>query len=100
MAENKQQDPIDRLTAAYDRILQDVHDAIREAARGPMQGILEFADRPIVSSDVIGNPHSSIYDAEFTTVTAGKFVKTLNWYDNEWAYANRLCDLLTRLAAT
>ena len=78
---------------------QDVHDAVRTAAEGAMSAVLEYAKTPIVSSDVIGNPHSSIYDAEFTTVTAGKFVKTLNWYDNEWGYSNRVCDLIERIGA-
>ena len=78
---------------------QDVHDAVRAAADGAMSAVLEYATTPIVSSDVIGNPHSSIYDAEFTTVTAGKFLKTLNWYDNEWGYSNRVCDLIERIGA-
>jgi len=59
-----------------------------------MQGILQYADKPVVSSDIIGNRHSFIYDAAFTSVTAGRFVKALNWYDNEWGYSNRVCDLV------
>ena len=76
-----------------------VHEAVREAAAGPMQRILEYSERPIVSSDIIGNSHSSIYDAGFTEVIGGEYLRTLNWYDNEWGYSCRVCDLLARLAA-
>ena len=48
----------------------------------------------MVSSDIIGNPHSSIFDAGFTQVQGGRFLKCLSWYDNEWGYSNRVCDLL------
>ncbi len=72
----------------------DVHAAVRSASMGPMLDVLEYVDGPIVSSDVIGNPHSSIYDSQFTIVSGGRFVKTLNWYDNEWGYANRFCDVV------
>jgi glyceraldehyde 3-phosphate dehydrogenase len=73
----------------------DIHRAIATAAATPaLQGILQYLDRPVVSSDIIGNAHSSIYDPGFTTVTGGRFVKTLNWYDNEWGYSNRVCDLI------
>jgi glyceraldehyde 3-phosphate dehydrogenase len=74
---------------------ENVHAAIRAAAESErMRGILQFMDRPVVSSDIIGNPHSSIFDAGFTDVTGGKFLKCLSWYDNEWGYSNRVCDLL------
>lgn len=76
---------------------QAVHDAVREAAQGPLAGVLEFSDRPIVSSDIIGNSHSSIYDAGFTGVTGGRYLRVLNWYDNEWGYSCRVCDLLARI---
>ena len=79
----------------------DVHDAVREAAASErLQGILQYSDRPIVSSDIIGNSHSSIFDAGFTGVTAGRYLRVLNWYDNEWGYSCRVVDLLGRLAAT
>ncbi|MFK7732062.1 MAG: type I glyceraldehyde-3-phosphate dehydrogenase [Pseudomonadales bacterium] len=78
---------------------QDVHDAVREAANTEsLQGILEFTDKPIVSSDIIGNSHSSIYDSGFTGVTNGRYVRVLNWYDNEWGYSSRVCDLLSKLS--
>ncbi len=76
----------------------DVHAAVREASESDrLRGILQFSDRPIVSSDIIGNSHSSIYDAGFTGVVAGRYLRVLNWYDNEWGYSCRVCDLLARL---
>jgi glyceraldehyde 3-phosphate dehydrogenase len=75
-----------------------VHDAVREAAASPaLKDILQFSDRPIVSSDIIGNPHSSIYDSGFTAVVNERYLRVLNWYDNEWGYSSRVCDLLSRL---
>lgn len=79
--------------------LEDVHQAVREASQSPrMKGVLEYSERPLVSTDIIGNPHSSIYDAEFTRLVGGKYLKALNWYDNEWGYSSRVCDLLGLLA--
>jgi len=76
-----------------------VHAEIRAAAETQrMKGILQFVDTPVVSSDIIGNAHSSIFDAGFTTVTGGKYLKCLSWYDNEWGYSNRVCDLLRLMA--
>ncbi len=77
----------------------DIDEAVRAAAAGPLLGILEFSDRPIVSTDIIGNAHSSIYDAGFTGVSDGRFLRVLNWYDNEWGYSCRVCDLLEKLSA-
>ncbi|MGE5819751.1 MAG: type I glyceraldehyde-3-phosphate dehydrogenase [Deltaproteobacteria bacterium] len=75
--------------------VEDVHEAIKAAAESKqMKGILQFVAQPVVSSDVIGNSHSSIFDAGFTSVTSGKYLKCLSWYDNEWGYSNRVCDLL------
>ena len=77
-----------------------VHDAMQAAAESPrMRNVLEFTTEPVVSSDIIGNPHSSIYDASFTQITSGRFLKALSWYDNEWGYSNRVCDLLGLMAA-
>jgi glyceraldehyde 3-phosphate dehydrogenase len=76
--------------------VENVNNAVREAAGSPsMRGILQYLDMPVVSSDIIGNPYSSIYDPAFTSVNAGRFVKTLNWYDNEWGYSNRVVDLIS-----
>ncbi len=78
----------------------NVHAEINAAAESQrMKGILQFVEAPVVSSDIIGNPHSSIFDAGFTTVTGGKYLKCLSWYDNEWGYSNRVCDLLGLMAA-
>ena len=78
--------------------VEDVHEAIKAAAESKrMKGILQFVASPVVSSDVIGNSHSSIFDAGFTSVTGGKYLKCLSWYDNEWGYSNRVCDLLELL---
>lgn len=86
-------------TLNTDVTYQDIHDAVREAANtDSLQGILEFTDKPIVSSDIIGNSHSSIYDSGFTGVTNGRYVRVLNWYDNEWGYSSRVCDLLSKLS--
>lgn len=78
--------------------LEDVHRAIRAAADTErLSGILEYSDRPLVSTDVIGNSHSSIYDSAFTAVTGGRYLHVLNWYDNEWGYSCRVCDVLGRI---
>ena len=76
-----------------------INGAMRRAAEGPMKGVLEYCDRPIVSSDIIGNPHSSIFDALATTTLAEGFAKVLSWYDNEWGYSCRVADVIDRLAA-
>ena len=73
----------------------DVNSAVQEAAsRDSMAGVLEYTKEPVVSTDIIGNPHSSVFDATFTQVGGGKFLKALSWYDNEWGYSNRVCDVL------
>jgi len=74
---------------------QEVNAAVREASRSErMAPILLYSEAPIVSSDIVGDPHSSIFDAPFTRVVDGHFVKTMAWYDNEWGYSNRVVDLL------
>ena len=62
-----------------------------------MKDVLEYSTLPVVSTDIIGNPHSSIFDAPFTKVIEGNLVKTVNWYDNEWGYSNRIVDLVSIL---
>ena len=75
--------------------VQDIHDAVKVAAETErMKNILYYSDSHIVSSDIIGNPYSSIYDSKCTKVKSGKYVRTLNWYDNEWGYSNRVVDLI------
>ena len=79
--------------------VQAVHEAVQSAAASRrMAKVLEYTCEPVVSSDIIGNPHSSIYDASFTQITGGRFLKALAWYDNEWGYSNRVCDLLALMA--
>ena len=77
---------------------EDVNQAMKEAAAGPMKGILEYCDEPIVSVDVIGNTHSSVFDSLMTQVIGGNFVKVLSWYDNEYGYASRVVDLIEKVA--
>ncbi|MDP6167607.1 MAG: type I glyceraldehyde-3-phosphate dehydrogenase, partial [Candidatus Marinimicrobia bacterium] len=78
-----------------DVTVDKINDAVRAAAdNGPVAKVLEYSTLPVVSTDIIGNQHSSIFDAPFTRVIGGNFVKTLNWYDNEWGYSNRVVDLM------
>lgn len=86
------------LTAVVEQdvTVEDVNEAFYEAANGALDGILAYSDDPIVSRDIIHDPHSCIYDAPWTKV-AGSQVKLVGWYDNEWGYANRTVDLVERL---
>ena len=83
--------------AASGTSAEQVNDAVRQAADGPLAGILDYTEDPIVSTDIIKNPHSSIFDSEQTMVTDGRLVKVFAWYDNEWGYSNRCVDLLRKL---
>jgi len=76
----------------------EVNAAIKKAADGPLKGILAYCDEPIVSSDIIGNTNSSIFDS-LCTMVQGKTVKVVSWYDNEWGYSNRTVDIIAKLAA-
>ena len=79
----------------------EVNAALKNAAEGKMRGIMEYSEDPLVSSDIIGNPHSAIIDA-LSTMTmpakGGNMVKVVAWYDNEWGYASRTVDLIARVA--
>jgi len=77
----------------------DVNAAVREAAGGPLRRFVEYSEAPLVSSDIIGNPHSSIFDALSTAAAGDGWVKAVAWYDNEWGYSNRVVDLIEKLAA-
>ncbi len=77
--------------------VEEVNAAIKQAADGPLTGIIQYSEAPLVSSDVIGNPHSSVFDAPCTQVLHGTAVKILAWYDNEWGYSNRVVDLIEQL---
>jgi glyceraldehyde 3-phosphate dehydrogenase len=79
---------------------EDVNQVFRDAAAGPLKGILEYTEDPIVSSDIIDNPHSCIFDAKCTLVSPkgkGQMVKILGWYDNEWGYSCRTADIVARV---
>ena len=80
------------LETTADVTIDDINAAYKAAAEGPLKGILEYSDEPLVSTDITTNPHSSIYDSGLTKVM-GKLVKITSWYDNEWGYSNRLVDL-------
>jgi glyceraldehyde 3-phosphate dehydrogenase len=72
---------------------EEINAALKAAAEGPMKGILKYYDVPIVSSDIVTDPHSSIFDSLLTKVL-GNQAKVVSWYDNEWGYSNRLVDLI------
>ena len=78
--------------------VDSVNQAFQEAANGPMRGVLEYSKEPLVSSDVIGNPHSAVFDSLLTMVLEKRLVKVFAWYDNEWGYSNRLVDMVTTMA--
>ena len=84
---------------AKDVTVADVHAAVRSAASNEMKNVLLYSEEKLVSSDIVGNSFSSIYDSEFTKVLGKRFIKTLNWYDNEWGYSNRVVDLIGMLKA-
>jgi len=86
------------VTASRQTSVDEIQAAYREAADGPMKGILKYVDEPIVSADIVGDPHSCLFDAELTRVI-GDQVKLSGWYDNEWGYSNRLVDLTDYVAA-
>ncbi len=77
---------------------EEINAAMKAAAEGPMKGILEYQTDPIVSCDIVGNTHSSIFDSLLTKVLDGNFVKVISWYDNEAGYSNRLADMVSKLS--
>jgi glyceraldehyde 3-phosphate dehydrogenase len=80
---------------------EEVNAAVKAAAEGPLQGILSYTEDPIVSTDIVGDPHSSIFDAAQTMVIGeGKLVKAVSWYDNEWGYSNRCVELAGKVLAS
>jgi glyceraldehyde 3-phosphate dehydrogenase len=76
---------------------EEINAAVRSAAEGPMKGILAYTEDPIVSTDVVSDPHSSVFDAGQTMVIEGTMVKAVAWYDNEWGYANRCAELAAKV---
>jgi glyceraldehyde 3-phosphate dehydrogenase len=88
-------------TASRDTSVEEINEAVKSRAdSGPLEGILEYTDAPIVSTDIAGSPYSSIFDSELTMVLDNRLVKVVSWYDNEWGYSNRLVDLTQRVLAT
>ena len=83
-------------TLSSDATVEAVNAAVRAAAEGPMAGVLQYTDEPIVSQDIVGNAHSSIFDSKLTMVM-GRTVKVVSWYDNEWGFSNRVVDLIGKL---
>ena len=77
----------------------DVNAAVRAAAAGPLGRYVEYSEVPLVSSDIVGNPHSAVFDALSTCASGDEYVKVIAWYDNEWGYSQRVVDLIERLAA-
>jgi glyceraldehyde 3-phosphate dehydrogenase len=80
-----------------DVTVEQVNAAMKAAAEGALEGILQYSEEPLVSTDIIGNPYSSIFDANATQVMDGRFVKIVAWYDNEWGYSNRVVDLVEQI---
>jgi glyceraldehyde 3-phosphate dehydrogenase len=76
-----------------------IHAAMKSAAEGPLKGILEYVEEPLVSGDFIGDPHSSIFDSTMTQVLGDKFAKVFSWYDNEWGFSNRMVELAQLVAS-
>jgi len=85
------------VTLSRDVTVDEVNDALRTAAEGPMKGIMRYTEDPIVSSDIIGDPHSVIVDG-LSTIVSGRTVKVFGWYDNEWGYSCRTSDLAALMA--
>ncbi|NLG67459.1 MAG: type I glyceraldehyde-3-phosphate dehydrogenase [Actinobacteria bacterium] len=84
------------VTLKSEASIRQLNDAVKEAAAGPLAGILEYTEEPLVSRDIVGNPHSCVFDAT-STMVLGRQAKLVAWYDNEWGYSNRLVDLVLRL---
>ena len=77
---------------------KDICATVKKHADGPMKGILAYTDEEVVSTDFIGDPHSSIFDAKAGIALDDNFVKLVSWYDNEWGYSNRVIDLIKKMA--
>lgn len=77
---------------------EEVNKIFQKAAQGKLKGIVQYSEDELVSSDIIHNPHSAIYDAKLTTVVNGKFLKIVAWYDNEWGYSSRVVDMIKKIA--
>jgi len=85
-------------TLKKDATEEQINEAMKEAADSSLRGILQYSDEPLVSTDVVGNPHSSIFDSQITKMIGTRMVKVLSWYDNEYGYASRMVDMLVKMA--
>jgi glyceraldehyde 3-phosphate dehydrogenase (phosphorylating) len=85
------------VTLEREASVDEINAAVREAAQGPLAGVLEYTEEPIVGSDIVGNPHSAVFDSALTMVM-GRQAKVVVWYDNEWGFSNRMVDLCGRLS--
>ena len=83
--------------ASRETSVEEINAAVKAAADGPMNGILKYTEDPIVSTDIVTDPHSSIFDSKLTSVLDGTMVKVVSWYDNEWGYSNRLVDVVQKV---
>ncbi|QDT64252.1 type I glyceraldehyde-3-phosphate dehydrogenase [Calycomorphotria hydatis] len=86
-------------TITKDASVDDINSVMKAAAAGPLKGIMDYTEDPIVSSDIVGNPHSCIFDGEWTMKIGKGMIKVLGWYDNEFGYSNRTADLIAKIAA-
>jgi glyceraldehyde 3-phosphate dehydrogenase len=84
------------VTLARDTTVEEINAVVKAAADGPMTGVLRYTDEPLVSADIVGDPHSCVFDSALTMVM-GRQAKVVLWYDNEWGFANRMVDLCGRL---
>ena len=83
--------------ASRDVTPETINDAVKQAASGPLDGILAYSDDPLVSTDIVKDPHSSIFDSQLTAVIDDRLVKVVSWYDNEWGYSNRCVELAAKV---
>jgi glyceraldehyde 3-phosphate dehydrogenase len=81
-----------------DTTAEEINAAMKRAAEGPMKGVLQYSDEPLVSTDVVGNPHSSVFDSQLTAMNGPRMAKVLSWYDNEYGYSTRMVDVLCYMA--
>lgn len=84
-------------TVKKEATIESINQAMKKAAQGSLKGILEYTEDPIVSSDILQNPHSSIFDAQATSMLGTNMIKVFAWYDNEWGYSNRVVDLIKKV---
>ena len=85
-------------TVQKDVTVEAINEAMKKASETDYKGIIEYCDEPVVSIDIVGNPHSSIFDSQLTMVRGPKMFKVVSWYDNEWGYSMRCADLIIRMA--